>query len=57
MLYGAYAEAQSLLDELAALADEKDATLFWKATELSFEARSLQRPEKPRMRFGRSPRG
>jgi predicted ATPase len=32
--YGAYAEAQSLLDELAALADEKDATLFWKATEI-----------------------
>ena len=33
---GAYAEAQSLLDELAALADEKDATLFWKATEIAF---------------------
>jgi tetratricopeptide (TPR) repeat protein len=33
MLYGHYAEAQSLLDELAALVDEKDATLFWKATE------------------------
>ena len=32
----AYAEAQSLLDELAALADEKDATLFWKATEIAF---------------------
>jgi class 3 adenylate cyclase/predicted ATPase len=35
MYYGAYAEAQSLLDELAALADEKDATLFWKATEIA----------------------
>ena len=34
--YGAYAEAQSLLDELAALADEKDATLFWKATEIAW---------------------
>jgi class 3 adenylate cyclase/predicted ATPase len=34
--YGAYAEAQSLLDELAALADEKDASLFWKATETAF---------------------
>jgi class 3 adenylate cyclase/predicted ATPase len=34
--YGAYAEAQPLLDELAALADEKDATLFWKATEIAF---------------------
>jgi class 3 adenylate cyclase/tetratricopeptide (TPR) repeat protein len=33
---GAYAEAQQLLDELAALADEKDATLFWKATEIAF---------------------
>ena len=32
----AYAEAQLLLDELAALVDEKDATLFWKATELAF---------------------
>jgi predicted ATPase len=36
MLYGHYAEAQSLLDELAALADEKDASLFWKATEIAF---------------------
>ena len=36
MWYGSYAEAQSLLDELAALADEKDATLFWKATEIAF---------------------
>jgi class 3 adenylate cyclase/predicted ATPase len=36
MLYGYYAEAQSLLDELAALVDEKDATLFWKATETAF---------------------
>ena len=36
MWYGAYAEAQSLLDELAALADEKDATLFWKATAIAF---------------------
>ena len=34
--WGAYAEAQPLLDELAALADEKDATLFWKATEIAF---------------------
>ena len=32
----AYAEAQLLLDELAALVDEKDATLFWKATEIAF---------------------
>ena len=32
----AYAEAQPLIDELAALADEKDATLFWKATEIAF---------------------
>jgi predicted ATPase len=32
---GAYAEAQSLLDELATLAEEKDATLFWKATEIA----------------------
>jgi predicted ATPase len=36
MYYGAYAEAQSLLDELATLADEKDVTLFWKATEIAF---------------------
>ena len=36
MLCGHYAEAQSLLDELAALVDEKDATLFWKATEIAF---------------------
>jgi class 3 adenylate cyclase/predicted ATPase len=33
---GAYAEAQSLLDELAALADEKDASLFRKATLIAF---------------------
>ncbi len=32
----AYAEARLLLDELAALADEKDVTLFWKATEIAF---------------------
>jgi class 3 adenylate cyclase/tetratricopeptide (TPR) repeat protein len=31
----AYAEAQPLIDELAALVDEKDATLFWKATEIA----------------------
>ena len=36
MLYGHYAKAQLLLDELAALVDEKDATLFWKATETAF---------------------
>ena len=36
MFYGHYAEAQSLLDELAALADEKDAGLFWKATAIAF---------------------
>ena len=36
MYDGAYAEAQPLLDELAAWADEKDATLFWKATEIAF---------------------
>jgi tetratricopeptide (TPR) repeat protein len=36
MLYGHYAKAQLLLDELAALVDEKDATLFWKATETVF---------------------
>ena len=36
MLYGHYAEAQSLLDELAALTDEKDVSLFWKATETVF---------------------
>jgi tetratricopeptide (TPR) repeat protein len=36
MYYGHYAEAQSLLDELAALADAKDATLFWKATEIAW---------------------
>jgi tetratricopeptide (TPR) repeat protein len=36
MFYGHYAEAQLLLDELAALAGEKDASLFWKATEISF---------------------
>jgi class 3 adenylate cyclase/predicted ATPase len=35
MFYGHYAEAQSLLDELATLADEKDASLFWKATEIA----------------------
>jgi class 3 adenylate cyclase/tetratricopeptide (TPR) repeat protein len=34
MYLGAYAEALPLLDELAALADEKDATPFWKATEI-----------------------
>jgi tetratricopeptide (TPR) repeat protein len=32
----AYAEAQRLLDELAALVKEKDATLFMKATEIAF---------------------
>jgi class 3 adenylate cyclase/tetratricopeptide (TPR) repeat protein len=31
-----YAEAQLFIDELAALADEKDATLFWKATEIAY---------------------
>ena len=36
MLCGHYAEAQSLLDELAALADEKDTSLFWKETEIAF---------------------
>jgi class 3 adenylate cyclase/predicted ATPase len=36
MRYGAYAETRSFLDELAALADEKDASLFWKATETAF---------------------
>jgi class 3 adenylate cyclase/predicted ATPase len=36
MLYGHYAEAQSLLDELAVLTDEKDVSLFWKATETVF---------------------
>jgi class 3 adenylate cyclase/predicted ATPase len=36
MFYGHYAEAQSLLDELAALAHEKDASSFWKATEMAF---------------------
>jgi class 3 adenylate cyclase/predicted ATPase len=33
--YRIYAEAQLLLDELAALANEKDATLFWKAAEIA----------------------
>jgi class 3 adenylate cyclase/predicted ATPase len=33
---GTYATAQPLLDELAALADEKDAASFWKATEIAF---------------------
>jgi class 3 adenylate cyclase/predicted ATPase len=37
MWYGHYAEAQSLLDELAVLADEKDASLFWKATVIAFQ--------------------
>ena len=36
MFYGHYAEAQSLLDELAALTNEKDASSFWKATEMAF---------------------
>jgi predicted ATPase len=36
MYYGAYPETQSLLDELAALADEKEASLFWKATVIAF---------------------
>jgi predicted ATPase len=36
MFSGQYSEAQLLLDELAALADEKDASLFWKATEIAF---------------------
>jgi predicted ATPase len=36
MYYGYYAETQSLLDELAALAGEKDVSLFWKATETAF---------------------
>jgi predicted ATPase len=35
ILNGTYAAAHLLLDELAALADEKDATLFWKATEIA----------------------
>jgi len=35
MWYGHYAKAQSLLDELAALANEKEASLFWKATEIA----------------------
>jgi class 3 adenylate cyclase/predicted ATPase len=34
--YGHYAEAQPFLDELAALADGKDGSLFWKATEIAF---------------------
>ena len=33
---GTYATAQPLLDELAVLADEKDAASFWKATEIAF---------------------
>jgi hypothetical protein len=36
ILNGTYAAAQPLLDELAALADEKDAALFWKAAEIAF---------------------
>src|SRR5271156_5774357 len=32
MLNGTYVVVHSLLDELATLADEKDGTLFWKAT-------------------------
>jgi tetratricopeptide (TPR) repeat protein len=35
ILNGTYAAAQPLLDELAALADEKDA-LFWKSSEMCF---------------------
>ena len=31
-----YADANALIDELIALADEKDATLFWKAIEIAF---------------------
>src|ERR1700722_18831845 len=41
MYHRAYAEAQLLLDELSALADEKDATLFWKATEIAFRGALL----------------
>jgi class 3 adenylate cyclase/predicted ATPase len=37
MNYGHYAKAQSLLDELGVLADEKDASLFWKATAIAFQ--------------------
>jgi hypothetical protein len=36
MYYGAYTEAQSFLDELAALTDEKEVSLFWKATLIAF---------------------
>jgi hypothetical protein len=36
MFYGQYAKAQSLLNELADLAGEKDASLFWKATAMAF---------------------
>jgi class 3 adenylate cyclase/tetratricopeptide (TPR) repeat protein len=36
MFYGHYADAQSLLDELATLAGGNDASLFWRATEISF---------------------
>jgi predicted ATPase len=33
---GAYTEAQSFLDELAALTDEKEVSLFWKALLIAF---------------------
>jgi predicted ATPase len=36
ILNRSYAAALPLLDELAALADEKDASLFWKAAEMTF---------------------
>ena len=53
----AYAEAQSLLDELSALADEKDASLFWKATEIAFRGALFALTGKASVQFGRSPRG
>jgi predicted ATPase len=36
IMCGAYTEAQSLLDEFDALTDEKEVSLFWKATLIAF---------------------
>ena len=53
---GNYAAAHTEVDELIALADERGAP-YWKALEPQRGVGFLQRPEKPRMQFGRSPRG
>ena len=53
---GNYAAANAQVDELIALADAKG-TPYFKALGTAVRVGFLRRPEKPRMPFGRSPRG